>query len=247
MEISVVFEDNALLVIDKPSGVVVNRAESVKEKTIQDWAQERIKICRVRIKNKEEAKEFYNRAGIVHRLDKDTSGLLIIAKTPEAFSNLQSQFKERVIEKKYQALVHGVLAPKEGGIKANIARLPWNREKFGIVSGGRAAFTSYKVVAYYKGLEGNFSLLEVFPETGRTHQIRVHLKYLGFPVVSDSLYGGRKTWKRDLKFCPRLFLHAAYLKFKHPEDGRWIEVKSELPEDLKKVLEFLLKEGADTG
>jgi len=238
MEIDLVYEDGDLLVIEKPSGIVVNKAESVKEETIQDWAKNIINNQQLRIRDNKTI-DFYNRAGIVHRLDKETSGLLIIAKNCQAFLNLQKQFKERLIEKKYQTLVHGKVIPKEGEIKASIARLPWNREKFGIVPGGKEASTFYKVIAYYKGAYENFSLLLVSPRTGRTHQIRVHLKYLGFPVVSDSLYVGRKTLRRDLSFCPRLFLHASSLKFKHPKTGEYILVESKLPNDLKKVIENL--------
>jgi len=244
MEIPIVYEDDDLLVIDKPSGLVVNRAESVKEETVTDWAEKRIKNYafapssgrgELGIKNNE-AEDFYNRAGIVHRLDKETSGLLLIAKNPQAFSNLQAQFRERLVEKKYQALVHGIVVPEKGEIKASVGRLAWNRERFGVIAGGREAVTSYIVLSTFKTRLGNFSLLEVTPHTGRTHQIRIHLKYLGFPVVSDSFYAGRKTARGDRSFCPRLFLHAISLKFRHPEAGEYLIVESKLPEDLEKVL-----------
>lgn len=235
MEIPVLYEDDFLYVVDKPAGIVVNRAETVKAETVHDWAEKRIKNYELGIGDRE-GTDFYNRAGIVHRLDKDTSGLLIIAKNPTVFSYLQAQFKERTITKKYLALVHGTVTPDEGEIKASVARLPWNRERFGILPGGREAVTSYKVLSRHKGNFGSFSLLSVFPHTGRTHQIRVHLKYLGFPVVSDSLYGGRKTLRSDLVFCPRLFLHAVYLKFRHPQGGDWITVESKLPDELEKVI-----------
>jgi 23S rRNA pseudouridine1911/1915/1917 synthase len=246
MEIPIVYEDECLLVVDKPSGIVINRAESVKEETIQDWAEKKYQIsnipglaARAGKYQKEENSDFYKRAGIVHRLDKETSGLLLIAKNPRAFSHLQAQFKERLVEKKYQALVHGIVVPEKGEIKASVGRLAWNRERFGVIAGGREAVTSYIVLSTFKTKFGNFSLLEVTPHTGRTHQIRIHLKYLGFPVVSDSFYAGRKTARGDKLFCPRLFLHAISLKFRHPETGEYLIVESKLPEDLKKVLESL--------
>ncbi|MBI4991531.1 RluA family pseudouridine synthase [Candidatus Gottesmanbacteria bacterium] len=263
LDIPIVFEDETLLVINKPAQVVVNKAESVIGETIQDWADEKLKIKNEKLKIDEES-DFYKRAGIVHRLDKETSGLLIIAKTPQAFFNLQTQFKDRKISKKYTALVHGDVKPPAGEVRANIGRLPWNRERFGILPAGKEATTKYKVIAYYKfiplssqALRGDlyesvkiaspvardrndtFSLLEVTPATGRTHQIRVHLKYLGHSIVSDMFYAGRKVYREDKIFCPRLFLHASYLKFKHPVSEKEIEVKSKLPVELKKVLDGL--------
>lgn len=245
MEIPVIYEDEYLLVIDKPAGVVVNRGETVKEETIADWAEKRnqglaMPAGRQGIRDDGlDKNDFYARAGIVHRLDKETSGLLIIAKTSQAFSQLQSQFKQRTVVKKYKTLVHGILTPEKGEIKASVGRLPWNKERFGILPGGKEAVTLYTVLVTLKTNLGNFSLLEVTPQTGRTHQIRVHLKYLGFPIVSDSLYGGRKTYRNDMKVCPRLFLHAAYLKFKHPENGKWMELRSKLPKELEEVLKNL--------
>lgn len=267
MYIPIIFEDDNLVVIDKQAGVVVNRAENVREETIQDWAEDKLKIKSQKSKVKtgvtychpeapvgaegshrdsspgfaglrmtSDNVDFYNRAGIVHRLDKETSGLLVIAKNPAVFYNLQSQFKQRLVTKKYLALVHGVVEPEEGEIKASVGRLPWNRRRFGILSFGKAAFTSYKVIARYKFENRDFTLLEVVPHTGRSHQIRIHLKYLGHSIVADYLYAGRKVVREDAKFCPRLFLHAAYLKFQHSTTLKWIEVKSSLPQDLQEVI-----------
>lgn len=260
----IIYEDNDLLVIDKPAGVVVNRAETVKEETIQDWAENKLRIKspffklraseKLKIKNNS---DFYNRGGIVHRLDKETSGLLIIAKNKAAFWELQRQFKDREVEKKYLTLVHGEVKPTEGKIEALIKRNPFNRKKFGVFLGGREAVTEYKIRRYYlpikilpcrqAGLVDVFNtkiqkrkekltLVEVFPRTGRTHQIRVHFKYLGHPVVSDENYAGRKTARDDRKFCPRLFLHAFYLKFKQPMTKKELIFELELPEDLQTVL-----------
>ena len=219
------------MVIDKASGVVVNRAESQKAETLEDWA----------------AGKF-----IVHRLDKDTSGLLLIAKTQEVLDNLQGQFKSRTVVKKYLALVHGVVEPSEGTINAPIERSPFNRMHFGVFPGGREAETGYKVLSHAgldpasiqidSGLRRNdkvYTLLELTPHTGRTHQIRVHMKYINHPVVSDPIYGGRKNIQADLKFCPRLFLHATYLKINHPKTSEILEFNSPLPPDLQQVIDQL--------
>jgi len=205
MNIPIIYEDESLLVVDKPAGIVVNKGESVKGETLQEWAEKNLKIKKLKFKIKED-NDFINRAGIVHRLDKETSGLLIIAKTPASFLQLQSQFKERNVSKKYITLVHGKVLPEKGEIRASVGRLPWNRERFGVLAGGREAITSYKLLKLFNSPKGEaLSLLEVTPHTGRTHQIRIHLKYLGHPVVSDSFYAGRKTVKADYEFCPRLF------------------------------------------
>lgn len=220
----IIFEDDSLLVIDKPAGVVVNRAESQKGETLEDWAaQKGIAV---------------ERSGIVHRLDKDTSGILVIGKTPEAFENLKDQFKSREVVKKYLALVHGKVIPAEGTINAPIERNPFNRRHFGVFPGGREATTDYKVYNNYNDYK-NYTLLELTPHTGRTHQIRVHLKYINHPIVSDPIYGGRKNYQADLKFCPRLFLHATYLRIKHPQTGETLEFNSSLPSDLQAVVDSL--------
>lgn len=221
MSIPIIFEDESLLIVDKPSGVVVNRAETQKGETLEDWAAKRgISV---------------ERSGIVHRLDKDTSGLLVIAKTPGVLANLQSQFKSREVIKKYLALVHGTVSPAQGTIKAPIERNPFNRMRFGVFPGGREAETAYKTYKTYK----TYTFLELSPHTGRTHQIRVHLKYINHPIVSDPIYGGRKNYQADIKFCPRLFLHATYLKIKHPVTGEAMEFNSPLPSPLQAVLDGL--------
>jgi len=230
MKIKIVFEDGDLLVVEKPAGVVVNKALTVGEETVQDWAKDKFPISNFQFPI---SSDFVRRAGIVHRLDKETSGLLVIAKNAKAFANLQAQFKTRKTRKKYLALVHGEVKPQEGKIELPIARNPFNREKFGVFPGGRKAFTEYKVISQLP----NFSFLEVFPKTGRTHQIRVHLKAIGHPIVADETYAGRKTNRADRKWCPRMFLHASFLGLFHPRTRKWMEFTSESPPDLKKALQ----------
>ncbi len=264
MKISVIYEDEDILVIDKPSGMTVNKAETTRnEVTVQDWAEEKIGINpklffphaggfqpRAHEGRKfgagkgelwDPVMEFYNRGGVVHRLDKETSGVLILAKNPDAFAAIQRQFKERVVKKIYTALAHGKIVPREGEISIPVGRLPWNRMRFGVVPGGRESVTFYKVRVYYQDNEGkeSYSYVELSPKTGRTHQIRVHLKYLGCPIFADFLYAGRKTAKKDRKILNRVFLHAAKISFVHPKSGEEVHFESPLPADLESMLEQL--------
>lgn len=231
-KIGVVFEDESLLVLAKPVGWVVNEASTTKNQlTIQSW---------LRTKSYPLAKNESFRSGIVHRLDKDTSGLLLVAKTQPAFRALQEQFKNRRVEKTYLALVHGKVQLPAGSIKATVGRLPWNRRRFGVLPGGRDAQTDYQVSKRYIFNNQVYSLLTIKPKTGRTHQIRIHFKHLGHPVVGDSFYAGRKTARNDGKWCPRLFLHAAGISFTHPVTQQAVSFSLPLPEDLSRVLEPLL-------
>lgn len=235
-EPKIIFEDESLLVIDKPSGWITNEADTaVGQPVVQTWLSKNLKYP---ISNNK-----LIRCGVVHRLDKETSGILLVAKTPEVFEYLQRQFKERKVEKSYVALVHGKVENREGEIKAPVGRLPWRRDRFGVLAGGREALTKYSVSAYYKGKGKSdyYTFLKLYPATGRTHQIRIHLKYLGFPIVSDEFYGGRKTSRKDRIWCPRLFLHAGSIKFSHPVKGELVEFDSGLSSDLLSVLKKLDK------
>lgn len=234
MEPKIIFEDEALLVVDKPAGMTVNRAETTKgEVTVQDWLEEKFKITSQNLK----FTDFYSRAGIVHRLDKETSGLLLVAKTPEAFISLQQQFKERTVKKTYLALVHGEVKPGEGEIRVPVGRLPWNRKRFGVIAGGREAVTKYKILRYYDiKMLGKLTLLELYPETGRTHQLRVHLKYAGHPIFADPVYGGRKRSRDDRKTLARVFLHAAKISFTHPKTGENVQFESLSPKELTNII-----------
>lgn len=215
----ILFEDADVLVIHKPAGIVVNKAESVKSETIQDWVEKTYRIF------------IENRAGIVHRIDKETSGILLIAKNPETFYELQKQFKERSIKKTYLALVHGKLGG-EGEIRAPVGRLPWNSERFGVVPGGKESITKYKVYKNYN----DYTVVELYPETGRTHQIRVHLKYINHPIVGDYLYAGRKTSRRDRVRVGRVMLHAWKISFTHPKTGKRISLEAPIPDDMMRVV-----------
>jgi len=252
----VIYEDEALLVVDKPSGITVNRSDTTKgDQTLQDWIEDKIlrykdtKILsgndnipsNILISQYPSISDFNKRSGIVHRLDKETSGILLVAKTKEAFENLQKQFKERVVKKTYVALAHGVITPKEGEIRVPVGRLPWNRTHFGVLAGGREAVTKYKTIqnSDFRVQNEKVTLVELYPETGRTHQIRVHLKHIGHPIFSDTLYAGRKTARNDRKYLSRLFLHAREISFTHPQTGERVAFESKLPEDLEQFLNIL--------
>lgn len=236
MKPKVLYEDKTILVLDKPSGWIVNEATTTgNSPVVQTWLRKNFKYPLIGNRNA--------RDGIVHRLDKETSGILIISKTADAFENLQRQFKERTVEKKYLALVHGRVEPSDGEIKTTVSRLPWNRKRFGVLPGGREAVTHYRVISNFQFPITNekYTLLELKPKTGRTHQIRIHLKYLRYPIVSDEFYTGRKTAKKDRLWCPRLFLHSYEISFDHPLMKNNLHFKSEVPKDLNRVLASLEK------
>jgi 23S rRNA pseudouridine1911/1915/1917 synthase len=206
--------------VDKPAGLTVHPAPGHYTHTLVNAVLSHLPDL--------EAGES-SRPGIVHRLDKDTSGLIIIAKNGPAHMKLAEQFKDRTIKKAYQALVHGHLTPEEGVIEARIGRDPRDRKKMAVVSRGREAQTEYKVLQYIE----NYTLLEIRPKTGRTHQIRVHLSAIGFPIVGDSVYGAKSP------YLARQFLHALRLRFRLPSTGEYREFESPLPADLAQTLQKL--------
>ncbi len=233
ININIIYEDRDILILDKPSGVIVNKADTTKnEITVQDFLESKYNFENPTGSDS----DFYKRAGIVHRIDKETSGILITAKNKESFENLQAQFKERKVEKTYVALVHGDVKSNEGEISVPIGRLPWNRKRFGVMVGGKEATTYYKVIERINKL---YTLLELYPKTGRTHQIRVHLKYLNHPIFGDEFYAGRKTSRSDRKILNRFFLHARKISFFHPKTGKKIEFESDLPQELKSAIDTL--------
>ena len=217
--LNVVYEDEDLLVVDKPPGLTVHPAPGHPDHTL-------VNALLSRVPHLSQMGDSL-RPGIVHRLDKDTSGLMIVAKNQSAQMNLIEQFRTRVITKAYLALVGGHLTPEEGIIDAAIGRDASNRKRMAVVKEGRPARTQYRVVKYMN----DYTLLEIMPETGRTHQIRVHLVAIGYPVVGDAVYGVKSS------YLSRQFLHACRLGFRLPSSGEYVEFKSELPEDLERALE----------
>jgi len=219
----VLYEDEHVAVVDKPAGMVVHPAfghvsGTLVNAVLSRWPQ---------IADFAEP----GRAGIVHRLDKETSGVILIAKTPPALESLRAQFKARTISKRYLALVEGLLQTPEGVIDAPIGRDARRRKRIAVMRDGREAITEFRVVELF----ASFSLLEVWPKTGRTHQIRAHLAFMGHPVVGDTVYGRRRqpfTLKRH-------FLHAASITFAHPISGEPITVESPLPAALQNLLDKL--------
>lgn len=265
---SIVYQDESFMVLNKPSGMTVNRADTTRgEETLQDWV-ENLGVTRVgdprrspgmnmkpsdggdeRQDPEEKAydvvEEFKNRGGIVHRLDKETSGVILVAKDPGTFGALKKQFMERTVQKTYIALAHGKIEPIEGEINVPVGRLEFNRKRFGVVAGGREAVTRYRVISNFKYQISNkkieeLSLVELYPQTGRTHQIRVHLKHIGHPIFGDHLYAGRKVSRDDRMLLPRFFLHAAKISFIHPKTGERVEFSAELPQELKTFMERFL-------
>ncbi len=218
--LNILYQDDDLMVVDKPSGLTVHPAPGHREHTL-------VNAILAHLPGLSAGES--TRPGIVHRLDKDTSGLIIIAKNEVAHMRLADQFKSRSVTKIYRALVQGHLTPEEGVIEARIGRDPRYRQRMAVVSQGREARTESKVLQYIN----NFTLLEAMPKTGRTHQIRVHLAAIGFPIVGDATYGAKS------EFISRQFLHAYQLGFKLPSTGEYRIFRSELPEDLVQALKAI--------
>jgi 23S rRNA pseudouridine1911/1915/1917 synthase len=218
--LNILYEDDDLLVLDKPAGLAVHPSPGHSEHTL-------VNAILSHFSGLPDTGDSL-RPGIVHRLDKDTSGVMLVAKTSSAHTNLTEQFKSRSVVKKYQVLVKGHLVPDEGAIEAPIGRDPGHRQRMAVVgeSRGREARTEYRVIRYI----GEHTLLEVRPETGRTHQIRVHLEAIGYPVAGDSIYGGKSP------FLSRQFVHASRLGFRLPSTGAYVEFGAPLPPDLEKAL-----------
>ena len=226
----IIHEDDSICVIDKPYGVIVNNANTVRSETVQDWFFPKTQ----KLKNSKTPNEFLEKGGIVHRLDKDTSGVMVLAKTEEAYEKLKTQFLERTTKKTYWALVHGKMSEPTGIISAPIDRHPKDSRKFAVSDNlSRTAITEWKVLKEFP----KYSLLELSPHTGRTHQLRVHMQYSHHPIVSDPIYGWQKSLKDDLKICPRLFLHAHTLEFVHPTTNKIMTFTSVLPPELLLHLE----------
>jgi 23S rRNA pseudouridine1911/1915/1917 synthase len=224
--LTIIYEDDDLAVIDKPAGMIVHPGEQNETGTLVSAALDRWpEITAMNIEEK--------RAGIVHRLDKDTSGLIVIAKNDLTRRRLSHQFQERSVEKTYLALVEKRPQTTTGRIDAPIARDPQQRKRMAVVRGGRPAVTEFRVIE--DDFSGSQALLKVNIHTGRTHQIRVHLAFIGCPVVGDRVYGYR-TQRIGLK---RQFLHAAELALDHPTTGERLHFEAPLPVGLQNILDKL--------
>lgn len=245
--LDIVFEDEFLAVINKPAGMVVHPGAGISSGTLANaiayhfgFSEAEREFNSKEIVNPQSATP--NRVGIVHRLDKDTSGLIVVAKNEKIHEALSEQFHDRTVYKRYLALVHGEFDENTGTIDAPIAREKHNRTKMGVRAHGRNALSLWKVKERFE----KFTLLEVEIKTGRTHQIRVHLAYINRPVVGDETYnnGRDKTvanpqTRKAIQNLNRFFLHAEKLSFTHPQTNEKMSFRSSLPEELTDFLELL--------
>lgn len=288
MEIEIIYEDEDLAVINKPAGVVVNEADTNREESIQEWWMSRPEAAEQASPRNFNWQKlvptdyptdygtpeeiFEERGGIVHRLDKETSGVMLLAKNPGSLLNLLTQFKERKVQKQYQCLVHGKFQIEKDTLHFPLARSRENRLRYTVMPDGREATTEYEVVSFFPRLNvqktvasihdrypndsnlprplnrklqttyQSFSLVNCWPKTGRTHQIRVHMSHLKHPIVSDEIYLGHKRETLDHLWCDRLFLHALQITFTHPRTLEALTFKTVLPPELERALTFLDKE-----
>lgn len=245
IKIEIIYEDEFLIVLNKPAGVLVHPTPAEEKDTLVDFLKNHIQphlrggVMGLRWPDP-------TRPGIVHRLDKDTSGLIILAKTPEVLDDLQEQFKERKVQKTYTALVVGELSESEGKIEAAIVRgksgiqevrtlnISLNNETL------RPAVTYYKVISKYKYQNSVLTLINAMPKTGRMHQIRTHLKYIGNPIIGDPLYNTKQSRNISKELgLERQFLHSTKLEFTHPCNNKPMVFETNLPKDLQNVLDKL--------
>ena len=223
--LSIAYEDDSMLIVDKPAGLVVHPSAGHGSGTLVNAL-----LGRARDRGEPLGSiAGVGRPGIVHRLDKETSGLIVVAKTDEAQATLMRQFGERTIEKEYLAMVRGEPPAPRGRVEAPIGRDPRDRQRMAVVAGGRESVTEYELI----GSGGGYALLALHPLTGRTHQIRAHLSFLGLPIAGDMRYGGGE----GPGGLSRQFLHAARLGLERPGDGARLNAWSQLPPDLAECLE----------
>lgn len=220
--LDIVYEDSDLLVVNKPKGMVVHPSAGHQSGTLVNGLLYHCKDL--------SGINGIERPGIVHRIDKDTSGLLLVAKNDKAHSSLSEQLSNKDVERKYEAVVHGVINHDTGMVDAPIGRDPKDRQKMGVVESGKPAVTHFHVLRRFN----EFTHIECQLETGRTHQIRVHMRYIGFPLVGDPKYGPRKTM--DTKGQA---LHARVLGFTHPTTGEWLQFEVEPPSYFNELLNNL--------
>jgi 23S rRNA pseudouridine1911/1915/1917 synthase len=234
--LDIVYEDDDLAVINKPAGMMVHAGAGAT-----DDARNRGTLVNALLHHLQSLSGVGGelRPGIVHRLDKETSGLILVAKNDGAHRKMGAQFAAREVKKKYVALVHGWVKKDSGTLSQSISRDPVRRMKMTTrLAGGRAAATHYRVVRRLDTKYGKFTLLDVKIDTGRTHQIRVHVSTMGHPIVGDTTYGAPKQvrGKNAVTVLSRNFLHAAELEFRHPRTGETVSLKSELPKELREFL-----------
>ncbi len=253
--LDIVFEDDALIIINKPAGMVVHPAHGSRSGTLVNALLHHIHEFQ-----KDQPGGDSNRPGIVHRLDKDTSGLLVVAKTEEAHRNLAKQFFHHTAQRIYNAIVWGTFKERAGHIETLIGRHPRDRKRFAVINeaplylkekeggGGKLAITDYVILEEFQG----FSLVELRLQTGRTHQIRVHMQHIGHPIFGDVTYGGRAMnvmrqdipqWKSKIEHLlaelPRQALHARTLRLHHPTTGELMEWTAPLAEDMQRILKAM--------
>lgn len=286
LDIPILHEDQDIIVISKPPGLVVNKSQTVTEFTLQDWLAQSGKISDATLSSSWQRlipadflyeygtpeEVFAQRGGIVHRLDKETSGVMVLAKNPGALAELLRQFRLRETQKMYTCLVHGKFQIAQDTLTLPLARSSENRTKFSVSAEGRTAETTYKVIAFSPSLKPEtithithsvdnnavelknlrkkllktyqgFSLVQCWPKTGRTHQIRVHMSHIKHPIISDQTYLGKKRATLDVLWCPRLFLHATELNFTHPRTKAKMQFRAEWWPDLQKAFSRLVEEG----
>jgi 23S rRNA pseudouridine1911/1915/1917 synthase len=222
--LDIVYEDDDVLVVNKPQGMVVHPAPGHPQDTLVNALLYHSPLSTI---------NGVIRPGIVHRIDKDTSGLLMVAKNDQAHISLAAQLQAKTSQREYLALVHGVIKEDKGTIDAPIARAKNDRKKQAVVAGGKHAVTHFEVLERFN----EYTLIKCILETGRTHQIRVHMKYIGHPVAGDPLYGPKKTLKGHGQF-----LHAALLGFKHPRTGEQMTFTTPLPSIFEQTLATLRKQ-----
>ncbi|MEE0865679.1 MAG: RluA family pseudouridine synthase [Clostridia bacterium] len=228
--IEIIYEDKDIIVVNKPKGMVVHPANGNSDGTLVNAI---MAIC----KHSLSGIGGELRPGIVHRLDKDTSGVLIVAKNDKAHINMSEQIKEHEVEKTYIALVRGIVKENEASINMPIGRSDKDRKKMAVKKNGKSAITHFKVLERFP--QHNCTLLEIKIETGRTHQIRVHLSHIGYPVIGDEVYSsGKNEWNVKGQ-C----LHAKSLKFKHPITNKEMFLEAKIPEYFKNIIEDLEQEG----
>jgi 23S rRNA pseudouridine1911/1915/1917 synthase len=235
--LNVLYEDEDVIAINKAAGMVVHPAAGNKSGTL-------VNAMLAYSPNISDVGDDH-RPGIVHRLDKETSGILLVAKTDAAYKALQAQFKARTIKKTYVALCVGRVEPDRGLINKPIARDPSNRQRMAVVSGGREAVTEYAVQEVFKVAGSHqpanlqpatYSFVRIHPQTGRTHQIRVHFASIGFPLAGDALYGATRNDALSKTLTPRHMLHASELSFEQPSSRKAIKLYAPIPEDMSRVI-----------